>query len=79
MVFTTKHKKTRVCAYNQNFYCQSCDQNSKCLAKDFDIDFESSTTYDIIEKNLKFRDQHKEIFEKEKNDQFQGYRHSKKM
>ena len=51
MVFTTKHKKIRVCAYNQYFYCQSGDQNSKCLAKGFDIDFESSTTYDIIEKN----------------------------
>ena len=45
----------------------------KCLAENFFIDFQSSTTYNVIETILKYRDHHKENFEKEYKDEFQDY------
>ena len=68
-------KEGLVCAYNQYNSSKSCDNILMCLAKEFKIDFESSTTYSIIENFfLKNRDQFKEIFENENNNQVQDYR-----
>ena len=55
-------KGGKVCAHNQYYHSKSCDKIPKCLAEDFNSDFESSSTYRFIETYLKYRDQHKKIF-----------------
>ena len=55
-----------------------CDNLLKSFAEKFNIDLESSTTYDVSEKFLKYRDQHQAIIEKEYNNQFLEYRNNKK-
>ena len=67
-------KRGRVCAYNQNYHSKSCDNFLKCLAEEIIIDFESSSTYNIIETYIKHSDQHNDIFKKENNNHFQDYR-----
>ena len=67
-------KGGKVCAYNQYYSSKSRDNILKCLAKELNFDFESSSSDNIIETYLKYTDQQKKVFKKEYKDQLQDYR-----
>ena len=55
-------KGGKVCAHNQYYYSKSFDKILKCLAEEFNSDFESSSTYIITETKINYKDQEKKDF-----------------
>ena len=64
-------KGGRVCGFNQ--YCKSkhCDDILKIINKELAV---KGTVYDTIETYMEYKNKHFKIFEKEYEDQFDGYR-----
>ena len=64
-------KGGRVCAFNQYYKSKVCDDILKIISKELCV---KGNIYDIIEENLKYKNKHFKIFEKEFENQFSAYR-----
>ena len=64
-------KGGRVCVFNQYYKSKVCDDILKIISKELCV---KGNIYDIIEENLKYKNKHFKIFEKEFENQFSAYR-----
>ena len=62
----------RVCAFNQYFKSEICDDNLKIISKELCV---KRNDFDIIETYMEYKNKHFKIFEKESENQFNDYSH----
>ena len=60
-----------MCAFNQYFKSQSCDDILKNISEELNV---KGSVYDKIEAYMKYKNEHYKIFEKDYENQFNDYR-----